>query len=195
MGSGRWTMTIMDAAPFSMIPVQAIEPTAVIDAPPIRAVGSFVLVVLVGGVLLYRFDGFVDRSADMSMERPAVSTVYGVAAQGTVLLFGLYLFSQVMRFSTNALVVTVSGVVVAAAVVGLSGLGLTVVGSLLTELTGKRRPWYGLVVGAALGASAWLVPAASVGLAVWVLLVSIGIGGPTREWVHASRGFTTETDF
>lgn len=174
--------------------VLAIDPTAVIDTPPLRAIGAFAFVLLFGGVLLYRSHEFVDRCIDASMDRPAVSTVYGVAAHGCVLLFGLYFFSQVTRFSANGLVVAGVGLVVGVAVVGLAGLGLTVVGAFLTELAGERRPWYGLVVGAVLGASAWLLPAASAGLVVWTLLVSVGVGGPTREWIHASRTTVAEAD-
>ena len=174
--------------------VQAIDPSTIADAPPTRAIGAFVFVALFGGLLLWRFDGFVDRAVDTSMERPAVSTAYGVAAHVCVLFFGVYFFGQVSRLSANGLVVAGAGAAVAVAVVGLAGLGLTVVGARLTELVGERRPWYGLVVGAALGAGAWLLPAVAAGLVVWILLVSVGIGGPTREWIHASRAPATETD-
>jgi hypothetical protein len=174
--------------------VRAVDPSVILDAPPTRAIGAFVFVVLFGGLLLWRFDGFVNRAVDTSMERPAVSTAYGVTAHVCVLFFGVYFFGQVTRLSANGLVVAGTAAAVAAAVVGLAGLGLTVVGARLTELVGERRPWYGLVVGAALGAAAWLLPVVAAGLVVWVLLVSIGIGGPTREWIHASRASVTETD-
>lgn len=192
MEPDRRAMAAVDAVDPGASTVLAIDPTAVVDAPPVRAIGAFVFVLLFGGVLLYRSHGFVDRCIDASMERPAVSTVYGVAAHGCVLLFGLYFFGQITRLSANGLVVAGAGLAVGVAVVGLAGLGLTVVGSFLTELAGERRPWYGLVVGAVLGASAWLLPAVSAGLIVWTLLVSAGIGGPTREWIHASRTSVAE---
>ncbi|EMA47912.1 hypothetical protein [Halococcus saccharolyticus] len=186
--------SVVDAVGSGASSVQAIDPTTVVDAPPARAIGAFVFVMLFGGVLLWRFDGFVDQSVDSSMERLTVSTVYGVTAHACVLFFGVYFFGQVTRLSANRLVVAGAGAAVAVAVVGLAGLGLTVVGARLTELVGERRPWYGLVVGAVLGASAWLLPAAAASLVVWVLLVSVGIGGPTREWIHASRAPATEAD-
>ena len=173
---------------------QAVDPSVVLDAPPTRAIGAFVFVALFGGVLLWRFDGFVDRAIDSSMERPAVSTAYGVTAHLCVLFFGVYFFGQVTRLSASGFVVAGAGAAVAIAVLALAGLGLTVVGARLTELVGERRPWYGLLVGAVLGAAAWLLPVVAAGLVVWTLLVSVGIGGPTREWIHASRTPATETD-
>jgi|AntDeeMetagen134_2_1112570.scaffolds.fasta_scaffold00073_10 hypothetical protein len=190
----RGAMAAMDALDPRALSVQVVDPSVIVDAPPARAIGAFVFVVLFGGLLLYRFDGVVDRAVDTSMERPAVSTAYGVTAHTCVLVFGVYFFGQVTRLSANGLVAAGAGAAVAIAVVSLAGLGLTVVGARLTELVGERRPWYGLVVGAALGASTWLLPTVVAGLVVWTLLVSVGIGGPTREWIHASRTPATEAD-
>jgi MFS family permease len=69
----------------------------------------------------------------------------------------------------------------------LAGLGFAVVGTLVTDVRGRRRPWQGLVLGAIISAVGWLLLPFLGGVLAWVLVASFGIGGPTREWFHSDR--------
>lgn len=154
----------------------------------VRAAASFGLVLLVGGGLLYRYGEFVDRSVDASMNRPHVAVVYGAMAFGLVALVGGYAVSQLARagLGGTGLVLAGGG---AAALVGLvlAALGFLVLGTLITDLRGNRRPRHGLVLGAALGAAGWLLLPLVGGALAWLLLAAFGIGGPTRRWFHTPR--------
>lgn len=162
-------------------PVAAARASAVV-----RVVGAFLLVLLFGGIVLYRAEAFVDRAVDASMERPLISVVYGVFAQGGVVFLGGYLWSQLARVGAiGALAGRISGAIVVLASLVLAGFGLTVVGAGITEATGERQLWPGLAIGAAAGAAAWLAPTLLAGTVAWVVLVGLGIGGPTKNWVHS----------
>lgn len=179
---------VLVAAP-GVATAQPLGPSAVTDAPAsIRAVASFVLVLVFGGALLYRYEGFVDRSVDSSKERLLVSVVYGTIAYGLVGFAAAYLYSQVARLGVGGVAVsTVAVAVVGLAVATLAGLGFVVVGTLLTELQGQRQPWTGLVVGAAVSAVAWLALPPVAAVVTWFVVTAVGIGGATRKWVHASQ--------
>lgn len=168
---------------------QSIDPSTVVDLPaPVRALGSFVLVLLFGGIVVYRYGEFVDHSVDVSMDRPVLSVVYGAIAYGLVLFLSGYTLSQLSRLGVaSTAVLTGLVAVVSVVVLVISGLGYAVVGTRLTELGGERRPWYGLVVGAAASALPWLFLQPIAGLAAWLAVAAVGIGGPTREWIHESR--------
>jgi hypothetical protein len=167
----------------------SIGPSTAIDAPAsVRAVVSFVLVLAFGGVLLSRYEGFVDRSIDASRDRLLVSVVYGAVAYGLVGFVSLYGYTQLVRLGVGGAVLSVVSLAAGiGAVFALAGLGFLVVGTLVTELNGPRQPWTGLVVGAAASAVAWLVLPTLAGVVAWFLVTAVGIGGATRKWVHATR--------
>lgn len=148
------------------------------------------LVLLSGGGLLYLAEEFVDRSVDASMESPLKSVGYGMLAQGSVVFFGVYAVSQFARVSGSA--VEVVGVALAVFVLVLAGLGFTVVGARLTEFAGERRLGLGAVVGATVSAVAWLAPSFVLGLLAWTLVAAVGVGGPTRRWLFASKSVEAE---
>jgi hypothetical protein len=175
---------------------QPLGPSVVADAPPsARAVASFVLVLLAGGLLLTRYGGFVDRSVDSSKERLLVSVVYGGIAYGLVAFACVYAYSQLARLGVGGAVLsTVAVGAVGAILVAMAGLGFVVVGTLLTELGGQRQPWTGLVVGAAVSAVAWLALPLVAAVVAWFVVTAVGIGGSTRKWVHAERAPRIETD-
>lgn len=168
--------------------MRLLDPTVLVDAPvAFRVVGVFVLTVLFGGTILTLSAGVVDRAADASMERPLLSVVYGVLAQGVLLILGSYAYSQLLRLGFVGPTVGVVGLWVGIlGVLALSGLGLAVVGAAVTETASTRQLWPGLAIGAAIGAAAWFVPSFVLALLVWLLVVSFGIGGPMREWIHDS---------
>jgi hypothetical protein len=175
---------------------QPLGPSAIVDAPPsVRAVVSFVLVLLFGGALLVRYEGFVDRSVDSSKERLLVSVVYGAIAYGLVGFACAYAYSQLVRLGIGTPVLSSVAVAVAGVVLlTLAGLGFVVVGTLLTELQGPRQPWTGLVVGASISAVAWFALPLAAGVVAWLAVTAVGIGGPTRKWVHAAQTRPVETD-
>jgi hypothetical protein len=174
---------------------EVLGPSVVVDAPAsVRAVASFVLVMLCGGALLYQYEGFVDRSVDSSKDHLLRSVVYGVVAYGLVGFAFAYLSIQLFRLGSGGLLSTVVVAVVATAVSTLTSLGFVVVGTLLTELQGRRQPWTGLVVGAAVSAFTWFVLPPLAGLVAWFAVAAVGIGGPTRAWVHASRDVRAERE-
>jgi hypothetical protein len=175
---------------------QPLGPSTVVDASPsVRAVASFVLVMLAGGLLLARYGGFVDRSVDSSKERLLLSVVYGAIAYGLVAFGCAYAYSQLVRLGVGGTALsTVAVVAVGLLVLGMAGLGFVVVGTLLTELGGQRQPWTGLVVGAAVSAVAWLALPLVAAVAAWFVVTAVGIGGSTRKWVHAEQAPRVETD-
>lgn len=166
---------------------QSVDPIAAFrSSAPVRVVVAFLLVLLVGGLLLSRDEAFVDRAVDASMANPLVSVVYGVFAQGGIVFLGGYVWSQIARIgSAGALAGRVGAAFVFLFSLALAGLGLTVVGAGITEAAGDRQLWPGLAIGATIGAAAWLAPTLASGLVVWVLLVGLGVGGPTRNWIHS----------
>lgn len=176
--------------------VAAAQPgvATVADAPGVvRAVGSVAAVGLLGGAILARRGGFVDRAVDDTMDRPAVAIVYGLFAYVFVVFAGLYVnnvLSQVGAADTPAggLVVGVLGGGVAL----LGSLGFLVVGTLLTDLYGARSRRRGLLVGAGLSGIAWLALPVAAAFVAWVLVAAFGVGGPTRTWVHSSRSVASE---
>jgi hypothetical protein len=166
---------------------QSVDPVAAFrSSAPVRVVVAFLLVLLVGGLLLSRDEAFVDRAVDASMANPLVSLVYGVFAQGGIVFLGGYVWSQIARIgSAGALAGRVGAAFILLFSLALAGLGLTVVGAGITEAAGDRQLWPGLAIGATIGAAAWLAPTLASGLVVWVLLVGLGVGGPTRNWIHS----------
>lgn len=168
------------------VAAQPVDPVAAAQSSvAVRVVGAFLLVLVFGGIVLYRDEAFVDRAVDASMESPLTSIVYGVFAQGGVVFLGGYVWSQLARIgAVGSLAGNVGGILVLVASLTLAGLGLTVVGAGITEAAGERQLWPGLAIGAGTGAAAWLAPTLAVGLALWVVLVGLGIGGPTKNWIH-----------
>lgn len=170
-------------------PMQAVDPTAVTEAPgPIRGAVAFVGVSLLGLVLVRRFGAFLDRSIEASMDRPLWSVAYGLAGHAVVAFASVYLASQLAQLPTsgwNAGVVGVGAGLLLYAVA--SSLGFTVVGSVVVALRSEERWWAGPLVGALLAGIAAVVPPPA-GWLVWFVVVSIGIGGPVRKWFHASEG-------
>lgn len=195
MSSNGWGRLAATTSALAILPgvtaAGAVDPSAVVDASvPVRAAGSFVLVLLFGGGLLYLAEAFVERSVDASMESPLKSVVYGVAAQGVVVFLGIYAISQLSRL--GGAVVEVATVAMAVFVLALAGLGFTVVGVRLTETTGGRRLRLGAVVGATISAVVWLAPSFVLGSFAWILVASVGVGGPTERWLHASKAVDEE---
>lgn len=181
------------ALPAAIVP--AVDPAAIADAPaPVRAAASFLLVLLFGGAILHLFEGFVVDAVESSMERPLASMGYGVVAQATVVYLGVYALSQVTAVATGGAAADVTTVGVGVLVVGLASLGFTVVGVRVVGAFGEHGRWRGLVVGAAVSGVVWLLPSFVLALLVWVVVAGVGVGGPVRNWTHASQAVATEDE-
>lgn len=174
---------------------QALDPSVVTGSPPLRAVIAFLLALLAGGAVLARYEPVVHRSVDEIADRPLGALVYGLMAQFFVAFAGGVVLTQLSNAGADGLVVSAVGtVVVGGALLAMGGLGLVVVGTWLTDRRGDRRPRNGLLVGAALGAIGWLVLPIPGALAAWGVLVAAGVGGPTRNWVHAERSVEADAE-
>ena len=165
--AGRSAVTALLATVDGGVPLQAVDLTAVTGASSaVRAAVAFLLVLALGGVFLWRYDSFVERSMDASMDQPLRSTAYGVAAHLVVVFGGVLLASKLAQYP-------------------IAGRNPAVVGSTVVELGGQPSRWVGLVVGALIaGGIAVVTP--SVAWVAWLVVVSMGVGGAVRKWVHAS---------
>ncbi|MFB6352641.1 MAG: hypothetical protein ABEJ92_00995 [Halobacteriales archaeon] len=166
-----------------------VGPSAVLALPGVaRATLAFALVLALGGGILWRFDGLVDRTIEASAERPLAALGYGVAAHATMVFAGLYVASQLGQFSVAGRSLGVVGLWVGFGLLAVAaGLGFTAVGSAVVEAGWNRGRWHGLLLGAVL-AGLIVLPDPLVAGVVWVVAVSAGIGGPVRRWLHASAG-------
>lgn len=180
----QWMSAFAVAAP----PLQVADPAVALDVPgPIRAVSALVGVLVAGGVLIWRSEAFLDRSIRASMARPLVSLAYGVAANAVIAFGAVYLTSQLARLSAFGQSVGFVGIALTLLVVFLTGaLGLTVVGSTVVELAWVRDLRAGLLLGASIAGIAGLLDPLVGGLFLFVI-VSMGIGGPARAWLHADE--------
>lgn len=195
---GRYIAGPVVVAGISVVPApvsaQTIGPATLVEVPGVvRAIVSVLAVALIGWVLISRHEPFLDRAVGDTLDRPGIAVVYGLLAYAFVLFltfYGLDILSRV-----GAVGSPLGLVVVAIPVVGtllLSSLGYVVVGRLIFDIYGDSDPMHGLALGAALSGVGWLFLPFLGGLGVWVLIAAVGIGGPTRTWVHGEHSVATE---
>lgn len=193
MNSGRlqagWALSAVLVVVPGVATAQGVDPTVVADAPAsLRAVASFVLVGLFGGGLLTLYGDRVDRAIDESLDSSPLTVVYGLMAFVVVGFFGTYAYTFLVGLAAgDNIVSTASLVLFGALFLSLAAFGYLVVGTLLTDLYGSRRPWYGLALGAAASAVSWLLLPVAGAVLAWVAVAAIGVGGPARAWLYASR--------
>ncbi|MFD1514314.1 hypothetical protein [Halomarina rubra] len=169
--------------------MQEVGPSALLDVPAtVLAVLAFVLVVSFGGGVIYFAGGRIDAAVDASMDNPLISVVYGVIAYGLVVFLVGYAYSQLARLGVAAnTFATLTLLVFGVLILSLSAFGFVVVGAWLTSVVGGRNPWVGLVAVGGLCALAWLVLPTVLAAVVWVAVAGVGVGGPTRRWIHADE--------
>lgn len=168
--------------------LQSTDSLAVLDVPPlVRAVASFLVVLLVGGAIIYQYGGRLDAAVDATTDEPVSSVLYGVVAIGVAVFLVGYAFSQLSTLGATALVFTLSVVILGGILSVLGGFGFVVVGLWVTRLLDAGDPWIGLVTAGTVGALAWFLLPALVALVVWFGIAAVGIGGPARVWMHADR--------
>lgn len=192
-GVGMTTLALLAIVP-GVTAAKAVEPSVVLNTNWLRAAAAFLLVCSFGAVALTRYGGVVERARDASADSPLRSMLYGLFAH-VIIVFASGVFAmQVASRGVDGRLLSVGAVLVVGTVLlALAGLGFAAVGTALVELRGEGQRWHGFVVTAAVGAAGWLLPLIA-GLALWVLLVSAGIGGATREWVHAERTVEARVD-
>jgi len=150
---------------------------------PIRIAAAASVVAVVGAGLIWRYEPVVDRSIEDSLDRPVVSLLYGLGAHFVLAFAGLYLGNLAGQAGLPGASSGRFGLVVGLLVSG--SLGFLVVGATIVGFLGERHYWSGLVVGALLAGLSVAIPSL-LGAFVWVVLVSMGIGGVVRTWTHAS---------
>lgn len=167
-------------------PLQTVDPAIFSESGAVRASLAFGLVLLFGGALLWRFEPFLERSIDSSRAKPLSSLLYGVAAHAVIAFGGVYLATQLAQVRVAGWSAGGLGILFGVLLLLLAAsLGFTVIGATVVELGWEPRRWPGVVVGALIaGAIAVIDPL--FGGAVWFVVVSMGIGGPIRTWLHAS---------
>lgn len=187
MGGGI-VATVTGAASAASLQLQALDPAVAAGAPgAVRAAVSFLLTILLGGFVIYRYGDRVDAAVDASMSNPVASTVYGLGAFVFVVFVVAFGLSELSRAGVGLrLVSTVVLVAFAAMVLLLGAVGFGVVGVWLAGVLGARDPLVGLAAVAGASAVAWLVLPFVLGALVWLAIAAVGVGGPTRQWVHAS---------
>jgi hypothetical protein len=164
-----------------------VDPSAITQvSSPVRALASLLLVLVFGSAVRYLYEEFVEDAISSSMDQPLNSFIYGVLALGGVAFLGGYAITQVSRLRVGPLL-SLTQIVLGVLVLTLAGLGFTVVGTRITELLDERQLWYGVGIGAVISAVAWLIPSFLLALLIWSIVAAVGVGGPTREWLHATR--------
>jgi len=159
----------------------------------VKALGSFLLVLLFGAIVLRQSEARVHRSLDALRDRPYTAAPYGLLAYALAFTVGAYGLSQLGRLGVADTVLgSLVALLLSVALLALTAFGFLVVGTLVTSVQGQRRPMHGLVVGAALSSVGWLVLPALWGVTMWVLVAAVGLGGGVRRWVHDERTVETE---
>lgn len=168
--------------------LQTTGPNSLFDLPgSVRGLLAFVLVLVVGAGILWRYGGLVERTIDASIHRPLSSLGYGIAAHLTIVFFGLYAVNQLGQITVSGRSAAEVGLWAGVGVlVAVAALGFTVVGAAVVEIRWGHRRWYGLLLGACVAGVAGLVDPLVGGL-LWLVVVSTGVGGPVRKWFHAAE--------
>lgn len=168
--------------------MQLADPTAILGLPgSLRALIAFVVVLGLGSLLLWRYDGVVERSIAASIDRPLASLGYGMGAQAGIAFVGFYSVTQLSQLPSLGRFLTGLGLWLVLGLLCAAGaLGFTVVGAGVVELGWGRGRWHGLLIGAILAGGVAL-DGPAVGAIVWIVVVSMGIGGPIRDWFLAAE--------
>jgi len=162
---------------------------------PLRGLVSFVLVLVAGALVLRMRRSYVNESIDAISDSPATAVVYGIAGYVIVGIVGLYGATTLARLSVaGGAFVRVAILISSAFVLVLTSFGFLVVGTLLTDIFGSRRPTYGLLIGAFLSAVSWVLLSPAGSIVSSLAIAAFGIGGSARIWIHSERTVETELD-
>ena len=167
---------------------QGVDLSVVASIPMVvRAILSFALTVLFGGIAIYRYGDRIDPAVEASRTNPFLAVVYGLIAYGLVTFFVVYAYSELARLGLVSPGLLALGVaVLAVLLLSLGGFGFVVVGAWVSGLLWRRDLWYGLLGVGAVGASVWLFLPFVLAVVVWLSIAAVGNGGLTRKWIHHS---------
>lgn len=162
------------------------DPSVLIESPgPERAAVLFVLSVLFGGFVLYRYGGRMDDAVDASRSKPLKSLLYGFVGFVIGVVIAVFAATQMIGFSGGNAVVSILAVAIIGVVAStLSGAGFAVVGAWLSGNLGVGDQWTGLVTVSAGVALPWAVLPIVAAAPLWIATAAAGIGGTTRLWIH-----------
>lgn len=180
MGAAEEVTT--SAGPLQVLDPAGYEETGVV----IRATAAFAVVVALGGLVIVRDESYIRESVEALVSNPLSSIGYGIVAH-LVVAFGVaYVGSQVPAVGVSGVdLTTLSFGVGLVVLLSVAAVGFTVVGTTVFALWGESNVWAGLILGGMV-ASGLTVARPAVGAGLWLLLVSLGVGGRVRNWVHAS---------
>lgn len=172
----------------SALLLQLPDPTTFIELPrPVRGVIVFSLVLVLGAGIVWRYEPLLERGIGASMDHPLSALGYGVAAHLTIAFFSFYGMSQLQRVTSTEYPLATAGTILTVSVLFVfAAYGFTVVGKAVVERRGGYYRWAGLLLGATTAGVLALVDL-EVGAVVWVAVVSVGIGGPVRNWFTATK--------
>ena len=115
---------------------------------PVRAGGTFLLVLLLGSLLRWRYELFVDEARSTSMSHPLAATGYGIVTHLVIAFAAVYLTVKFAQIQVAGQTFAIVGLVVGIGLVGVAGaLGFTVVGEALVDLGGQPTQWAGRRLG------------------------------------------------
>lgn len=162
---------------------------------PLRGLVSFVLILVSGAALLRLRRNYISGSIDLITDSPARSVLYGFAGYVIVGIVALYGATTLAQLSIASGILVRVGVIISTVfVLALTSFGFLVVGTLLTDIFGRRRPASGLLIGASLSAVTWLLFSPAGSVVSSLAIAAFGIGGPVRVWIHSERTVETEMD-
>lgn len=160
----------------------------------VRAITAFLIVVVFGAVLLIRRETYVSQSVDAVVSMPLRAIGYGLVAHFGLALIVAYLASQLSPLRISGVNVgNVSLLLGIVALLAVAAAGFTVVGSTVFTLWGQPNAWAGLILGGMV-AGGVVLGQPTVAAVLWLGLVSLGIGGSIRNWMHASALDDIQTD-
>ncbi|KAA9405095.1 MULTISPECIES: hypothetical protein [Haloarcula] len=160
---------------------------------PLRAVVSFVLVLVAGALILRLRRNYVDESIDAISDSPATAVLYGVAGYVIVGIVALYGATTLARLSVAGGIFVRTAILISSAfVLVLTSFGFLVVGTLLTDILRNRQPTLGLLIGASLSAVSWVLLSPAGSIVSSLAIAAFGIGGSARLWIHSERTVETE---
>ncbi|MFB6223445.1 MAG: hypothetical protein ABEH86_07210 [Haloarcula sp.] len=174
--------------------VGQVESGVVTDlSRPIRGVVAFVLVLVAGALILRLRESYVNESITAILDSPATALLYGIAGYVIVGIVGLYGATTLARLSVaGGVFVRLMILISSAFVLGLTGFGFLVVGTLLTDILRNRQPTLGLLIGAVLSAVMWVLFSPAGSIVSSLAIAAFGIGGSARLWIHSERTVETE---
>lgn len=152
---------------------------------PVRAVIVIVVVSMLGFGICRWDVAFLHSSVDAATAKPFSSLAYGLATHATIAFGGVLLTAKLGRITLGGYYFGWLGVLFGVGLILVTAtVGFSVVGTIIVGVVSEANPEVGVVLGALIaGAITLLDPL--LGIAVWLIVVSAGIGGFARRWFTA----------